>query len=207
MKYYDYLTEFIFAEDTPQKSDVIFIPGSRYGELAVEAARLYREGMAPLIIPSGKYSVLGGRFEGALSPAAYAGRVYSTESEFFAEVMQENGVPGTAIWQEREASFTYENAILSRRLLEEKGRYPKKGGFKAILVCQAYHARRCLLYYSYVFPDVRFFVCPVVTRDISRDNWYQEPAKIDVVLGEVERCGSQFHEILKGTDKVWRERK
>lgn len=207
MEYYEYLTEFIFAEDVPEKSDVIFVPGNRYGELAVKAAELYHEGMAPLIVPSGKYTILGGRFEGALSPEEYAGKMYTTESEFFASVMIERGVPESAVWQEREATFTYENAILSRKLLEDRGWYPENGVFRAILVCQAYHARRCLMYYSLVFPQAKISVCPVVTREIGRDNWYQMPDKIDAVLGEVQRCGSQFYDILKGTDKVWKGRK
>ena len=36
-----------------------------------------------------------------------------------------------------------------------------------------------------------------MTRGISRDNWFLDGEKIDVVLGELERCGSQFHEILR----------
>ena len=43
--FYDAITEFIFIEDRPQKSDIIFIPGSDYGCLAAHAAALYREGL------------------------------------------------------------------------------------------------------------------------------------------------------------------
>ncbi len=207
MNYYDYLTEFIFVEDVPKPSDVIFIPGSRYGELAERAAELYHQGMAPVLIPSGKYSVLEKGLGETLSPKQYAGRQYDTESDFFTAVLMEHGVPASAIWQEKEATFTYENAIFSRKVLEEKGAYSEQRDFRAILVCQAYHARRCLLYYSLVFPGTRFFVCPVPTRETNRNNWYQEAEKIDLVLGEVERCGSQFHAIMKGTDQVWKGRK
>lgn len=204
MKYYDYLTEFIFVQDTLCRSDVIFIPGSRYGELAVEAARLYKEGMAPLVIPSGKYSVVKGKFEGGLSPKEYVGRPFRTEGAFFAQVLREHGVPAEAVWAEEEATFTYENALFGRKLLEERGRYGD-GTFRAILVCQAYHARRCLMYYNLVFPKAQFLVCPVPTLGITRDNWHLEEEKIDIVLGEVERCAAQFRGILKGKDKVWKE--
>ena len=53
------------------------------------------------------------------------------------------------------------------------------------------------MYYQEQFPRTQLIVCPVVTQGISRENWYLDEKKIDVVLGEVERCGSQFHEILK----------
>lgn len=202
MKYYDYLTEFIFVEDEPQKSDVIFIPGSRYGELAVKAAELYKQGMAELIIPSGKYSILTGKFEGALTPIEYRKKEYPTEAKMMEGILTDHGVPKGAIYAEEEALFTYENAIYSRKYLEEKGIYKEGIPFQAILVCQAYHARRSLLYYQLVFPEVRFLVCPVETKEITKKNWYLDPKKIDVVLGEVERCGSQFHEIMKGTDQV-----
>ena len=32
---------------------------------------------------------------------------------------------------------------------------------------------------------------------ISRDNWYQTEKGIEKVLSELERCGTQFHQILK----------
>ena len=68
---------------------------------------------------------------------------------------------------------------------------------KAILCCQNWHARRCLMYYGQQFPETQFFVCPVSTRGITRDNWYLDPERADVVLSEVERCGAQFHEIVR----------
>ena len=205
MKYYDYLTEFIFVKDTPQKVDVIFIPGSRYGELAVYAAELYNDGFAKWVVPSGRYSILGERFEGPLTPEEYIGREYDTESDFFAGVLMDHGVSDDVILREREAVFTYENAIYSRKLLETKGIYQEGMPFKAIIVCQAFHARRSLLYYQHVFPDADLLVCPVETKGINSQNWYLNPDKIDVVLGEVQRCGSQFYDIMKGTDKVWKK--
>ena len=98
-----------------------------------------------------------------------------------------------AILEERRATYTYENAIFSRRVTDAMGLTVER----AILCPQACHARRALLYYEVLYPDTEFFVCPAVTRGISRDNWFLEDEKIDVVLGEMERCGSQFHEILR----------
>lgn len=197
MKYYDYLTEFIFREDEPAPADMIFIPGSGYGELAVRAAEIYKMGFAPQIVVSGKYSVLLDAFAGPISPKEYVGKKYHTESEFLAHVLMDHGVPESAIIKEEKATFTYENAIRIRNMIG-KERLPEK----AILVCQAFHAKRSLMYFQLVFPETKFLVCPAITQGITRENWQEDPGKIDIVLGEVERCGSQFHDIMKGTDKV-----
>lgn len=53
------------------------------------------------------------------------------------------------------------------------------------------------MYYGQQFPQARLLVCPVSTRGITRDNWYLDPVKADLVLSEVERCGAQFHEIVR----------
>ena len=60
-KFLEEMTNFIFLEDEPKKADVIFVPGSEEGALAKTAARLYLEGYAPLLIPSGKYATTASR--------------------------------------------------------------------------------------------------------------------------------------------------
>ena len=104
----------------------------------------------------------------------------------------EEGVPAEAILKEREATYTYQNAINTRKLLDERGIEVKR----AILCCQAYHARRSKLYYQVMFPETEIFVCPTVTKGVTRENWYRSERGRELVLGEIERCGSQFHEIV-----------
>lgn len=190
-KYNDYLTEFIFVEDEPQAADAIFIPGSGYGELALHAAELYHKGYSGQIVVSGKYSIMGDSFAGPLSPQEYVGKTYETESDFLTAILLEKGVPHEAVLQEKQATYTYENAIYTAKLLA--GQTVRR----ALLVCQAFHARRSLLYYKLLFPDTEIFVCPVKTRGITKENWFLDAEKIDIVLGEVERCGGQFHDIMK----------
>ena len=184
MKFIDDMTDFIFVEHKPEKADIIFIPGGDQGALAVKAAKLYQEGYAPRVLPSGRFSKPVGR---CMIPG------YETEWEFLRDILIENGVPGEAVLEEREATFTYENAIFSRKVTDAMGLTVER----ASLCPQACHARRALLYYEVLYPETEFLVCPAVTRGISRDNWFLEEDKIDVVLGELERCGSQFHEILR----------
>lgn len=183
-KFLQDITDFIFLEDKPQKADVIFIPGSNEGDLARTAAKLYHQGYAPLLIPSGKYAKWIGH---------NLVEEFETESDHFAQILMEEGVPENAIIKEREATYTYQNAIYTRKLLDERGIEVKR----ALLCCQAYHARRSKLYYQILFPDTEILVCPTVTKEISRDNWFKDKEKIDKVLSEIERCGSQFHEIVE----------
>lgn len=183
-RFYQGITDFIFVQHRPGKADMIFVPGGNYPEAAVHAAQLYREGYAPWVLPSGKYSILEGSFAGA----------YETEWEYLKDVLLENGVPETAILREDKATFTYENAMESRKVTDILHMDIRR----ALLCCQAFHARRCLMYYQEQFPETEFLVCPVETKGICRENWFLAPEKIDVVLGEVERCGAQFHEIMKG---------
>jgi len=182
-KFLEEMTNFIFLEDKPQKADVIFVPGSEEGALAKTAAKLYLEGYAPLIVPPGPYAKWTGH--------SIVGK-FETESDYFAYLMMEEGVPEEAIIKECEATYTYQNAINTRKLLDEWGMDVKR----AILCPQAYHARRSKLYYQVLFPDTEILVVPTVTKGITKDNWFKSRETADLVLGEIERCGSQFHEIV-----------
>jgi len=193
MEFYHSLTDFIFVENEPEPADVIFIPGGPHGEIALTAARLYHEGYAKVLIPSGRYSKLKGAYTDAASPPGYQGHIFSTEADFLSQILIDEGVPSEAICPERNATFTYENAIYTRALTDSLGITVHT----ALLCCQAYHARRALMYYQVLYPDTRILVCPTETGGIRKSDWFQSPETIDLVLGEVERCGSQFHEILK----------
>lgn len=185
LQFLEEMSQFIFLEDKPEKADIIFIPGSDQGVLAQTAAQLWKQGYAPYVLPSGKYSKLTGYFEKDTR--------FRTEWEYLASILRENGVPDEAIWREEKATYTYENAIFSRQVTEKKGMKVQT----AILCCQAYHARRCKLYYQVCFPETRFLVCPTVTYGVNKENWFQTEDGRQRVLGEIERCGSQFHEIVR----------
>ena len=45
-------------------------------------------------------------------------------------------------------------------------------------------------------PGDRVFVCPS-DIEFTRENWHTKGEWIDQVLGEMERCGGQFHKILR----------
>lgn len=191
MKYDEFLSQtedFIFVEGKPQKSDIIFIPGNRFPEMAEKAAKLYGEGYAPYVLPSGRFSITKGKFSGVLSKKETYNGEYGTEWEFLKEVLVRNGVPRQAILKEDQATFTYENAVFSRRVTDRSGINVRK----AILCCKTYHARRSLMYYQFLYPETEFTVCPACPDGITRNNWRDTEAGVEAVTGEVTRIIKQF---------------
>lgn len=187
MRIIEEITEFLFVRDTLEKADAIFIPGGSYPELPERAAQLWREGYAPYVVPSGMYSITYGKFAGVKSKADLYQKEYVTECEFFTDVLLLGGVDADSILQEREAQYTAQNARFTKALCDEKGLRPRK----AILCCQGYHARRCLMYYQFSFPDTEFMVAPVCVA-VTREDWYRTEFGQEKVLGELARLGTQF---------------
>ena len=102
-------------------------------------------------------------------------------------------MPAPAIIGENKSGHTRDNAFFSRKVIDGKGLEIKAG----LIVCKAFHARRCLMLYQMAFPDVSFQVCPVHCYNITKDNWYQSIEGINRVLGELARCGNQFVEDIR----------
>lgn len=183
-------TEYIFLQNEPTPSDVIFLPGSSNPMLPRYAAELYFKNFAKYIIPSGKYSITIGEYLPSLPGTETAGMIYGTECEMYTDILLKSGVPYESIIGEYEAQYTYQNAFFSKKLCEEKNMTVHR----AILVCHAFHARRAYTYYKWAFPDCDFSVCPVVTSDISRDNWYKTEKGRKRIMGELMRLGEQMAE-------------
>ncbi len=101
-----------------------------------------------------------------------------------------SGISEDVILKENKALHTFDNALLSRKIVQEKNIKIKK----AILVCKAYHARRALLTYQAAFsPEVEYIICPIIDdRKITKDNWFLDEKKIKLVMGEVEKIGKYF---------------
>ena len=182
------ISDYIFISDEPEKVDAIFLPGGSHPEQPEYAAELYRKGYAKWLIPSGGVSVKRDSWPGVRSKADIYNGDYQSDCDFFTDVFIKNGVPSDVIVGEDKSGHTRDNAFLSRMVVYEKGIEIET----AIIVCKAFHARRCLMLYQMAFPDTKFYVCPVVCMGITKDNWYKSEQGIDHVLGELARCGNQF---------------
>lgn len=182
------ITDFIFVEDQPRKADIILLPGGSRAEVPEKAAELYKAGLAPLILPSGRFAKKNGRFlsENVTNPR-YQGD-WRTEWDFYRAVLQANGVPDAAILCEDRATNTLENAEYSAALLREKGIEIHS----ALLVCKATHARRALMSYLTQFPGLEVIVVPAVADGLSRDSWFRSELGYRKVMSEVAKCGRYF---------------
>ncbi len=83
-------------------------------------------------------------------------------SEYKSHLM-ENGVPESAILCEDRAANSMENAAFAANVLLKAGIRIKR----AILCCQAFHARRAFLSYACHFPDAEILVVPTDTQGIT----------------------------------------
>lgn len=187
------ITNFIFIKDDPRKVDAIFLPGGSHPEQPEYAAELYKNGIAPILIPSGGVSVKKGKFDGVKSKANIYNKDYKTDCEFLSDVLSVNGVPPTAIIGEDKSGHTRDNAFMSRVVVDNNNLKIRT----AIIVCKSFHARRCLMLYGLAFPNTKFYVCPVNCMGITSENWYKTEQGIDRVLGELARCGNQFVNDIK----------
>ena len=187
--FFSQLTDMIFVEDEVVEADIIFVPGNRFPHMAERAAELFLGGWAPYIIPSGKYTIAKGVFEGAVPEAAdkYPGP-YRTEWEFLSDVLIQRGVPKERILREDQATYTWQNALFSRQATDAAGLSIRR----ALICCKAYHARRCLLYYQRAFPEAELSVIPAFPDGITRDNWRNSEESISAVMSELTRTVTQF---------------
>lgn len=194
------VTEFIFISSKPRISDVIFLPGGSDPALPEKGAELYKAGYAPLLVVSGKYGKELGHFKKPTRKIEIYGDDYATEADFYRGVLTKNGVSSAAILCEDEAEFTYQNAVFSKKLLEERRIRVRC----AILVCKAFHARRAYTYYQNAFPDVDISVVAVPGKDITREGWYKTDVGRRRVAGELKRLGDQLEylAIEKETTKI-----
>jgi uncharacterized SAM-binding protein YcdF (DUF218 family) len=186
------ITSFIFVEDKPEKADIIFVPGSSWPEPAEKAAKLWLDGYAPYILPSGKYSMSKGYFPGAITKADKYQGVYNTEWEFMKDIVVSNGVNENSILKEANATWTKENAFKSREITDRYNLDIRK----AIICCKSFHAKRCLMFYSYSYPETQFVVCPVDVDGITKENWFKTEVGVDNVMGELSRCGGQLKKAI-----------
>ncbi len=187
------ITNFIFINDLPQKSDVILVPGSSRHEITEKAAELYHNGYAPYILPSGLYSLSQGHFaKENITKECYKGD-FSTDFEYCKHILLANGVPESAILCEEQATNTMENAMYSAEVIRSLGLDVKR----AIICCQAFHARRAYMTYACHFTNTELLVVAANTQNISSKDWYKNERTAKKVLSEVEKCGKYFKEFTK----------
>ena len=112
-----------------EKADALIVLGGEPFARPTEAARIYREGVAPKVFVTGLGDFSRNR-----------------------QILKGGGVPEAKIVTESKATTTYENAVLLKSLLEAaKVR-------SALIVTSPFHTRRALATFRKVMPDIAFGV-------------------------------------------------
>ena len=145
-------------------------------DIAVRAAQLYRQGLAPKVLFTGG---LGRNTQGLLP---------EPEAVRFARVAMEQGVPAEDILLEDQSTNTAENIRFTRRLLEEKG-LPHG---KILGVHQPFMERRIKAAMGVYWPELMFHVTsPQVTipeyLERAKAQGITENASVSVIVGDFQR--------------------
>jgi uncharacterized SAM-binding protein YcdF (DUF218 family) len=147
-------------------ADAIIVLGDDnfYGDRATQAAQMFRQGVAPVVVASGR----------RLRPSAGI-------SELIEHDLIERGVPRDRVERfAHDAENTREEAVALRRLAGEKG-------WKSVVVVTSnYHTRRVRYIFQKVFPRA-IEVSVASARDGSFDpeHWWERRKSVKDFLGEL----------------------
>jgi len=155
-------------------ADVIIVLGSNDTRVAEHAASLYKEGLAPLVVFSGKR----GRFTEELFT--------TSEAVTFAQVAKDCGVPSEAILLEPRSTNSGENVKFTYDLLKKKGINAKR----IILVQKPYMERRAYATFMQQWPE-KLESLQVTSQANSFFDYLTEDLTMDFVIealiGDFER--------------------
>lgn len=176
------ILDFLTVENSPRKSDVIFIFGSTKHYVASHAAKLYLKGYAPYILISGHKS-------------KRSNNLYKkTEADFMKEEIIKLKVPEEKIITEHNASNTLENVIFGVKTLADKNIKINS----AILLAKQFHLKRCVATFKKQFPNVKlccsypkmtfteYLSYEMTENDKSKNNKTKNEV-IKRIIGEIDR--------------------
>jgi uncharacterized SAM-binding protein YcdF (DUF218 family) len=147
-------------------ADAIVVLGDDnfYGDRATQAAQLFRQGVAPVVVASGR----------RLRPSAGI-------SELIEHDLIERGVPKEKVLRfSQDADNTREEAIALRHLAKEKG-------WKSVVVVTSnYHTRRVRYIFQKVFPSgTEVSVAGARDGDFDPEHWWERRKSVKEFLGEL----------------------
>ncbi len=154
------------VNDPAAHADAILVLGDDnfYGDRATEAAQLFRQVVAPVVVASGR----------RLRPGAGM-------SELIEHDLIERGVPKENVLRfPHDADNTREEAVALRRLAKEKG-------WKSVVVVTSnYHTRRVRYIFQKVFPSgVEVSVASARDGDFDPEHWWERRKSVKEFLGEL----------------------
>lgn len=165
----DFLTAPTSINNLPVCDAVFLFGSSKTDQIPKSGASLYRKGLARKIICSGKYAH---RFSSG--PHGF-----STEAEWYADVLIKESIPQQAIILETRSTNTLENVLFGMGACHKQGFYPK-----SLILCPIPPlCCRSLATFRKQFPEVEVFG---YTFEFAIEN-YMAPDRLKRIVGEFER--------------------
>jgi uncharacterized SAM-binding protein YcdF (DUF218 family) len=145
---------FWVAGDSPERADAILVLGDDNfdADRAARAAQLFRGGLAPLVVASGRLL-----------------RSYAGIAELMGRDLQARGVPAAAIlpFPHRAANTLEESQAL-------RGLVISRGWRRVLVVTSNYHTRRARYIFQRVFPtEVTVLMISAADSDYDPDRWWE----------------------------------
>lgn len=155
-----------------EKADLIIVMGSSDTQVAVRAAKVFKESWAPLVITTGGF--------GRISKKKWD----KPEAEVFAEIMVKHGVPSEKILVENKSSNTSENIEFARNVLRNGGVKVRK----VILIHKPYGERRAYATFRKVWPGPKVIVTsPQLSFEKYKREGVSKEEMIHIVVGDLQR--------------------
>jgi hypothetical protein len=157
---------FWVVDESPENSDVIVMLGddNYNGDRAARAAELFKSGLAPHVVASGRYL-----------------RPYASIAELEQHDLTDHGVPAGAIVKlTHHAANTREEAVAISQLLAARG------WRRVILVTSDYHTRRSRYICERIFPAGTILrVVAARDSDYDSEQWWQTRGGIKIFVHEL----------------------
>jgi len=157
---------YLSPQDKLEPADaIVVVSGGQTTTRAIYGIKLFKQGYAPTIVFSG----------GALDDGP-------SNAKAMRQQALEAGLSDDNILLDEYAQNTYENAVNSKKLLDEIG------AKKIILVTSPYHQRRLKRTFEHVFgPDYTFISSSSVDSRWSKSGWWQGGFSFNISMSELNK--------------------
>ncbi len=164
------ITEYLFMDSDPCKSDLAIIFGTRHKEPVDVFVNLYNRGLVRKVLITGGINRITGR----------------NEADDLSKELKARGVDHDDIILEKTSTNSLENVVFSKNVIEEKI------GFQnikhIIYITKHYHAKRAFLTLKKYFPNnITFHPVTYSLLGFDKNSWFSNEEGKKKILGEYEK--------------------
>ena len=158
---------YLIVETEIAPSDVLLILGGKTDRLR-EGVKLYHQGYAPHVL----FTAAGLQLRLA--------HVHLNWGQIMRHAAKIEGIPPEATFLDMESTSTYEDAVNSKRILQEHG------WKSVIIISSTYHMRRVRMTFDKVFDGsgIRLHYHPAPSDELHPDGWWKREADMVYVVFE-----------------------